>query len=142
MIRSLLFLPGPAAGCHRNLLHMSLLCRWWNGREGGTHAARRSNGQRLARSAAKAGWLSDDDTNQSDQHTKYVDGLMRVQHPSILATTSAKMMIAWLVVLAVLLYVFRALSRPQVDGEPAAAAQEEPTVVPAEVCDPRPTLAS
>ncbi len=87
-------------------------------------------------------WLSDDDTNQSDQHTKYVDGLMRVQHPSILASTSANMMIAWLVVLAVLLYVFRALSRPQVGGEPAAAAQEKPTAVPTEVCDPRPTLAS
>ena len=66
---------------------------------------------------------------------------MHAQNATVWASASVNMMIAWLVVLAVLLYVFRALSRPQVDGQPAAAAQEEPIVASTEVCDPRPTLA-
>ncbi len=86
-------------------------------------------------------WLSDDDTNRFDQHTKSCRWPHACASPGDLASTTANMMIAWLVVLAVLLYVFRALSRPQVDGAPAAAAQDKPTALPMEVCDPRPTLA-
>ena len=78
---------------------------------------------------------------QFDQHTRHSDGIMHGQNTTVLGSASGNMMIAWLLVLAVLLYVFRALSRPQVAGESATAAQEKLAVASTEVCDPRPTLA-